>query len=699
MGLSWINPLFLSGLALLALPVLIHLVQKHDARGTRFPSLMFLRRIPQRQRRRLEIRNRLLLLLRCLLLLLIVLAFARPLFEPAGAAGGLDAGREDSVILLDRSYSMRSADHWPRARAIALRLVEQKRATDRIGVLLFDAETELLSDLTSDADNLRSLLRGTSPGLRTTQFGGAIEQAARILAGGNASRKRILLISDFHAVGMPAIPTIAADIEISALPVDVTRIANASLNGIAIEPSSRDAADEFALAVEVANHGDTPLRQAVTLSIDGREVARRDLQLAPGEVVDERFDRLSASRDLLRGVVSLDDDALALDNRRYFVYARKQQLPLLLLEGRAPRTNQSLYLQGALRQSRNPVFRVERRAMDTLQAADLQGWAAIIVNDAAIPGGEPGRALADYVGAGGALLIASGAASPANWPAGADGFMPGTPGRRIDAARGTAFNITDFDPDHPLAIAFGAGNAFDLSLARVFSYRALQPGPQDRVVARYSDGAVALLERRVGAGRVMLLTTTLDTHWNDLALQPIFLPFVHQGLRYLTAFEAHAHRFEIGGVVDVMRYARSLAGAEAIVAAADDAVLVIESPSARAIRLERQAPLLVLAEPGFYQVHHATPAQVEVTLAANIDARESSQQMLDVDRFVEEIRASAEAPAAGAAVTRRQAAEQERQQRLWYAILAAVLLLALLEAVVANWTGAGRSPRTRAGAG
>jgi hypothetical protein len=57
MGLSWINPLYLSGLLLLALPVLIHLVQKQHSQGMRFPSLMFLKQIPQREKRRLEIRQ------------------------------------------------------------------------------------------------------------------------------------------------------------------------------------------------------------------------------------------------------------------------------------------------------------------------------------------------------------------------------------------------------------------------------------------------------------------------------------------------------------------------------------------------------------------------------------------------------------------------------------------------------------------
>ena len=115
--------------------------------------------------------------------------------------------------------------------------------------------------------------------------------------------------------------------------------------------------------------------------------------------------------------------------------------------------------------------------------------------------------------------------------------------------------------------------------------------------------------------------------------------------------------------------------------------------SASALRLERQAPLLRLDEPGFYQVHQATPADIEITLAANVDPGEANPERLDVDRFVEDIRASAEPPSAVAAPTRRQAAGYEREQQLWYAILAAALALMLIEALCANWIGIRRSLR------
>ncbi|MGB5329332.1 MAG: VWA domain-containing protein [Gammaproteobacteria bacterium] len=688
MGLSWINPLYLSGLLLLALPVLIHLVQKQHSQGARFPSLMFLQQIPQQEKRHLEIRDWLLLALRCLLLLLIVLAFARPFFSTGIGAAGLEPERRDSIIVLDRSYSMRIADHWQQALDIAAQLVEQKQAGDRIGIVLFDEEAEVRSDLTTSAANLRTVMQGQSPGFKATRMPLAIEQAARLLEGSNASSKQIFVISDFQASAAPVVAQITADIELTALPVKLTRVENASITAVVIEPSSRATADEFSLRVEVTNRATIPQEQEVTLEVDGRELARRKLLLAPRSTVTETFDRLSVSDDLLRGSVSLDDDALALDNQHFFVYSSRQQLPLLILEGSSPRANQAVYLQNALQLLRNPVFRVERMALNSLQAEDLPGWAVIIMNDVSMPTGDLGEALAAFVDAGGSLLVTMGETAPRNWPA---TYLPGKPGRKVDAQRGTAYNITDFEADHPLSIDLGARNTIDLALARVFSYRELQPGADDRVVASYSDGAVALLERRVGQGRVLVLTTTLDKHWNDLALQPVFLPLLHHSLRHLTAFEPYPDRSEIGDIIDVMRYARALAGVDAILAAAQDGPLIIESPSAREIRVSRQSPLLSLAEPGFYQVHHVAPSGSEITLAVNVDPREANLETLDVARFVEEIRASAGPPVAAAVLTKRQAAEHEQQQQLAYVILLLVLVLTLIEALSANWIGAGRS--------
>ena len=54
--MSLLAPAFLFGLAVLAIPVLLHLVHRERRQTLEFPSLMFLRRIPHRTVRRQKLR-------------------------------------------------------------------------------------------------------------------------------------------------------------------------------------------------------------------------------------------------------------------------------------------------------------------------------------------------------------------------------------------------------------------------------------------------------------------------------------------------------------------------------------------------------------------------------------------------------------------------------------------------------------------
>ena len=120
-------------------------------------------------------------------------------------------------------------------------------------------------------------------------------------------------------------------------------------------------------------------------------------------------------------------------------------------------------------------------------------------------------------------------------------------GRR--AAAGT---IGYLDYSHPVVRSLqGAAERRFLRLPALFRYRALQTGPDDRVLARFDDGAVAAAERRIGTGRVIAFGTSLDDSWNDLALKPVYLPLVHQLVRYLARYEPPTPWRTVGQVVDL----------------------------------------------------------------------------------------------------------------------------------------------------
>jgi hypothetical protein len=53
--------------------------------------------------------------------------------------------------------------------------------------------------------------------------------------------------------------------------------------------------------------------------------------------------------------------------------------------------------------------------------------------------------------------------------------------------------------------------------------RGLAP-PTDKVLARFDDGAAAMVERATGSGRTIAFASTLDNSWNDFPISPCSLP-------------------------------------------------------------------------------------------------------------------------------------------------------------------------------
>src|SRR5690349_11061286 len=132
-----VAPLVLIGLGALAVPVIVHLIQRERKRVVEFPSLMFLRRIPYQSVRRRRIRDVFLLLIRMTALAMIVLAFARPFFRRDSLAAATQNGAREAVILVDTSYSMDYGDRWPKAQAAARAAVNALNPGDRASLVFF----------------------------------------------------------------------------------------------------------------------------------------------------------------------------------------------------------------------------------------------------------------------------------------------------------------------------------------------------------------------------------------------------------------------------------------------------------------------------------------------------------------------------------------------------------------------------------
>ena len=161
--MGFLSPLVFLGLATLAVPVIIHMIQRERKDVVEFPSLMFIRKIPFHSFRRQRIRHWFLLSLRCLAIALLLAAFARPFFR-APALAAVTSGAREVVILLDRSYSMAYGDRWDRAKTAARDVMATLAPDDLATVILFDSGLESSPPLDDGSCHAERSHRGRGAG-------------------------------------------------------------------------------------------------------------------------------------------------------------------------------------------------------------------------------------------------------------------------------------------------------------------------------------------------------------------------------------------------------------------------------------------------------------------------------------------------------------------------------------------------------
>ena len=103
--MGFLNPILLLGVLAAAIPLLIHLWSRRQAKRVDFSSLMFLLVAHRQNVRRIQLKNLLILFLRVAIIALIALALARPLLKSQFSFAGARA-KTSAVVILDNSFSM-----------------------------------------------------------------------------------------------------------------------------------------------------------------------------------------------------------------------------------------------------------------------------------------------------------------------------------------------------------------------------------------------------------------------------------------------------------------------------------------------------------------------------------------------------------------------------------------------------------------
>src|SRR5438874_12965038 len=112
MVLPFLAPVMLLGLAGMAIPIIVHLLNRRRYNVVDWGAMQFLQ-ISETTRRRIMVEELLLMLLRMGLIAVLVLALATPFLEGPALARIAGGGDRDVVLIFDGSYSMGYSDQGP----------------------------------------------------------------------------------------------------------------------------------------------------------------------------------------------------------------------------------------------------------------------------------------------------------------------------------------------------------------------------------------------------------------------------------------------------------------------------------------------------------------------------------------------------------------------------------------------------------
>ncbi|RLT14657.1 MAG: VWA domain-containing protein [Planctomycetota bacterium] len=571
MNLSVVHLGLIAGVALAAIPVILHMVMRQKPKLIIFPALRLLKARQKQTTRRLRIRHWALLLSRMAVIALMSLCLARPTCNTTAPLGESNVPTAMAIVV-DTSLSMqwtdaRNRNRLTEAKAIAGKLVKETPITSQ--VFLIDSaepiETPPMSPALAEG-RIKSLeLKAANRPLNS-----AIEAAYKSVMKSDRPRREVFVLTDLTANSLEPDKVIsrpqnadadkekANPVQLYLLRLNPPEPLNVGLRNLSFDAGSAVMGETLDIKIEITNQGPATTR-ILELWLDGRKREQKAVELSANADMELIFRTppLDKGRDgLHQGEIRIrDDDPMPFDNTANFTVIVRPPIRVLVV---TDLEQDAMFLSEAL----DPVkgdnagqggvsqpFRVE-----VLRAGQLEERLrrekdrpqAVIINNASQIPDSIWTQLNLAVRSGLGVAVALGDRSKPDSYSGplAKQLLPAEPIGRVDIKPGEPIGLSKPDLTHPIFSQYAEELRTELTTVPVFRYQKVAKTEGVRELLQFSDGQPALLERVLDAaipGRVLMWTMPLSRRpftndnaaWNDFPRSWSFVQVINRMVAYL----------------------------------------------------------------------------------------------------------------------------------------------------------------------
>lgn len=685
--MSFLAPLYLAGLAALALPVVFHLIRRSPAERVPFGSTMFLSPSPPRLTKRSRIEHWLLLLLRAAALALLAFAFARPFFSDVIELPLSEPPGRRVAILVDTSSSMQRETLFAQAIEKAEEALDGIQSRDDVGLFTFDAHVtthvgwgENSRDTHAERRSLvRQKLTELAPTWQATDLGAALVQLADTLEATREGQTatdthlEIVLITDLQqGARLAALQDYPwpDSVRLVVAQVEPAATTNAAVRLVERGAGGSEVSAEGDQRVRISNAADSRESQ---FQVDWQWTVDDDAPspsigcyVPPGESRVVKLP-LDSNRKPIGVLLSGDDQPF--DNLFHVALPPKQKLRVQYLGNDEPTDPAGLYyfLARAFPDSARRTVVVDRATKVIDESADL----FVVSTD--LPSKQCQTILERVQSGSNILFVLTDPEQGATLKRlSADDLL------RVDEAIVPEYAIlSHVELKHTLLAPFADARFSDFTKIHFWKHRELQTSNDAgwQTIASFDSGDPALLAKRLGRGELYVLTSSWRPADSQLAVSTKFVPLLGQMLQ--PRHDSRPASYEVGEPIQLATF--------------PEPIHSVRLPNGDELKLDDEQKLVSATEkPGIYSF---LGVEDEHPVAVNLAAAESDTSPLNVSDFEPygvNVPGFAQHAPSPAATRKLRDTELERRQSLWRWLILAVIIVLLIETVMAGRMAAAR---------
>lgn len=643
--MSFLNGALLYGLVpLVALPVIIHLLNKRFPKLFAFSSIKNIRETVAQRSKLFKWRHWILAALRTAFLLVLLLAFLKPTLQKFGSSAEAKGNRH-VMLLFDHSLSMEYKGEGvscrQRAVAEAEKLLDTLGPDDLVNVMLVGQQpVTCFVEFSRNQGEAKQFINTLRPGLTRADFNQANGAVARMLSQ-KTSRAEVYYISDFQRKNW-------ANVDFTPLPpsarlffVDVSsrNKDNHAVLGAAINQSEVLAGDTVMLEVSVGNFSEKPLQEQLTVLVDSRAKFEKEVFVAPWSLGKVTLPVAPGAPGLHQCEVRLPPDGLEQDNHFYLtIPVLEKEEVLIVSDDPKPDKDAVYFLKTALNPYENLQGSLLPRHITATEvsAGQLASAKKVFLTKAGRLGDEACAAMAKFLfNGGGIIYFLDGASDAENLQRLEKAMGPGTMPLKLGERRGVenagtgAQQIIKGDFKSKYLKLFRGSTRQDLGLLEFYDFYNASSTGAGNVLLTYADETPAMANLGHGLGTMLLVNFSVSEFSSNLARQKIFPAWIQEMVKTISSDEPPPTSYLVGENI------------QSEVWRSDLKENYFKGPSGTQVDVKREPAgerfgiSFTTDELGFYTLH---PGKLVASFGVNASPDESDLRQVDKDLLPDSVK-------------------------------------------------------------